>query len=72
MATEEEITVASHFAVYKMNVRLFCVCFLLTLTYGKDLGKEYRQLPNVIAVVGRSFEYFLPHQDGSERPYKVS
>ena len=45
----------------------------MTFICGKELDDHfYRRLPNTIAVVGRSFEYFLPsHDEGQQYMVRV-
>ncbi|KAL9973251.1 hypothetical protein ACROYT_G019679 [Oculina patagonica] len=54
-----------------MNFRICILSLLVTLICASGLEDQYRRLPNAIAVVGRSFEYFLPPKDGSKQQYKV-
>ena len=68
MYVQRSIEGLSH---YKMNFRIYLFCLLVTLVCSKELEEQYRRLPNAIAVVGRSFEYFLPPPDGSKQQYKV-
>lgn len=56
----------------EMNFRPYILSLLVTLACGKDQEVHYQRLPNAIAVVGRSFKYFLPHQVESHHLYKVS
>ena len=60
-----------HFPVFKMNFRIHIFCLLITLTCGTEAKEQPRRLPHAIAVVGRTFEYFLPSQDASQHQYKV-
>ena len=45
---------------------------MLTVTCGKEHDNHYSRLPNAIAVIGRPFKYYLPHQNGNEGEYEVT
>lgn len=54
-----------------MNFKIYIFSLLVTLVCGKESDEQYRRLPNAVAVIGRSFEYFLPPPDGSKKQYEV-
>ena len=54
-----------------MNFKIYIFSLLVILVCGKESEEQYRRLPNAIAVVGRTFEYFLPPREGSKQQYKV-
>lgn len=64
---KESFCVNRHFLHFlsKMNFKPFFFGFLVTLACGKEQKEQefiHSRLPNAIAVVGRSFQYFLSPQ----------
>ena len=62
---------ASTLLICKMNFRIYIFSLAIALVCSIELKEQYQRLPNAIAVAGRSFEYFLPPQDGRTQQYKV-
>ena len=70
---KESFGVNRHFLHFlsKMNFKPYFFSFLVTLACGKEQEFIHSRLPNAIAVVGRSFQYFLSPQVDLPNTFKV-